>query len=74
MKDQIRAGLESHNAFQQSVLGIKPDKIKVKEVDIRNYAKHILRDRPIEEKRALLCNLRSKLLLNEKQITLLKCE
>lgn len=74
MKDQIRAGLESHNAFQQSVLGIKPDKIKVKEVDIRNYAKHILRDRPIDEKRALLCNLRSKLLLNEKQITLLKCE
>lgn len=74
MKDQIRAGLESHNAFQQSVLGITPDKIKVKEVDIRNYAKHILRDRPIDEKRALLCNLRSKLTLNEKQITLLKNE
>ena len=70
MKDQIRAGLESHNAFQQSVLGIKPDKIKVKEVDIRNYAKHILRDRPIDEKRALLCNLRSKLILKEKTLFL----
>lgn len=70
MKDQIRAGLESHNAFQQSVLGIKPDKIKVKEVDIRNYAKHILRDRPIDEKRALLCNLRSKLTLNDKVISI----
>ena len=70
MKDQIRAGLESHNAFQQSVLGIKPDKIKVKEVDIRNYAKHILRDRPIDEKRALLCNLRSKLTLNDKIVSL----
>ncbi len=71
MKEKIRAGLESHNAFQQSVLGIKPDKIKVKEVDIRNYAKHILRDRPIDEKRALLCNLRSKLILKEKILTVI---
>jgi len=72
MKEKIKAELEAHNAFQQSVLGLKSDKIKVKEVDIRNYAKHILRDRPIEEKRALLANLRSKLLLSEKIISLSK--
>jgi len=71
MKEKIRAEVEAHNAFQQSVLGLKADKIKVKEVDIRNYAKHILRDRPIEEKRALLANLRSKLVLKEKKIHLL---
>jgi DNA invertase Pin-like site-specific DNA recombinase len=71
MKEKIRAEVEAHNAFQQSVLGLKTDKVKVKEIDIRNYAKHILRDRPIEEKRALLSNLRSKLTLSEKEIRLI---
>ncbi len=71
MKEKIKAEVEAHNAFQQSVLGLKTDKIKVKEIDIRNYAKHILRDKPIEEKRALLTNLRSKLVLKEKKIHLL---
>ena len=70
MKEKIRAEIEAHNAFQQSVLGLKADKIKVKEIDIRNYAKHILRNRPIEEKRTLLDNLRSKLILREKTILL----
>lgn len=71
MKEKIKAEVETHNAFQQSVLGLKADKIKVKEIDIRNYAKHILRDKPIEEKRALLANLRTKLVLKEKKIHLL---
>lgn len=70
MKEKIKAEVEAHNAFQQSVLGLKADKIKIKEIDIRNYAKHILRDKPIEEKRALLANLRSKLTLNDKIISL----
>jgi DNA invertase Pin-like site-specific DNA recombinase len=70
MKEKIKAEVEAHNAFQQSVLGLRSDKIKVKEIDIRNYAKHILRDRPIEEKRALLANLRSKLTLDNKTISL----
>jgi site-specific DNA recombinase len=70
MKEKIKAEVEAHNAFHQSVLGLKADKIKIKEIDIRNYAKHILRDKPIEEKRALLANLRSKLVLKEKRIHL----
>lgn len=68
MKDQIKAEIQAHNEFQQSVLGEDSSKVKVKDVDIRNYAKHILRKRPIHEKRALLGNLRSKLILNHKQI------
>lgn len=72
MKDRIRAEIESHNEFQESVLGQKSQKIKVREVDIRNYAKHILRKRPIYEKRELLCNLRSKLVLKEKCLSLVE--
>jgi hypothetical protein len=70
MKDKIKAEIESHNEFQESVLGQKSAKVKVREVDIRNYAKHILRKRPIYEKRELLCHLRSKLVLKEKQLSL----
>ena len=70
MKDQIKAELERHNEFQQSVLSGEVKKTKVKDVDIRTYAKHILRTRPIDEKRALLANLKSKIKLNNKQISL----
>lgn len=72
MKDRIKAEIQSHNEFQESVLGEKSSKVKVKEVDIRNYAKHILRKRPLYEKRELLSNLRSKLLLNNKELQLQK--
>jgi len=71
MKDSIKTEIQAHNEFQQSVLGEDSTKMKVKDVDIRNYAKHILRKRPISEKRALLGNLRSKLILKEKRISLL---
>jgi DNA invertase Pin-like site-specific DNA recombinase len=71
MKDRIRTEIESHNEFQESVLGKEvKEKVKVKEVDIRNYAKHILRKRPLNEKRELLSHLRSKLILKEKQLSL----
>lgn len=71
MKDRIRSEIESHNEFQESVLGKEvKEKVKIREVDIRNYAKHILRKRPIYEKRELLCNLKSKLILKDKKISL----
>lgn len=70
MKDRIKAEIESHNEFQESVLGTKSTKVKVREVDIRNYAKHILRKRPIYEKRELLCHLRSKMILKDKELKL----
>ncbi len=71
MKDKIKAEIESHNEFQESVLGREvKEKIKIKDIDIRNYAKHILRKRPLYEKRELLSHLRSKLILKEKQLSL----
>lgn len=70
MKDKIKDELERLHEFQESVLGEDATKTKVKDVDIRTYAKHILRKRPIDEKRALLANLRSKLTLRDKVIYL----
>jgi DNA invertase Pin-like site-specific DNA recombinase len=71
MKERIKTEIEQHQKFQESVLGkVSKDKIKVKEIDIRNYAKYILRERSIWEKRELLSHLRSKLVLQKKIINL----
>ena len=71
MKDKIKEEIEKHQSFNESVLGNKTkEKIKVKEVDIRNYAKYILRERSVWEKRELLSHLRTKLSLKDKVISI----
>lgn len=71
MKDRIKAEILAHNEFQESVLGREvKEKIKIKEIDIRNYAKHILRKRPVYEKREVLSHLRSRMILKEKRLSL----
>ena len=71
MKDRIKAEIESYNDLQESMLGKEvKEKVKMKEINIRNYAKHILRKRPMYEKRELLKYLRSNLVLTDKQLSL----
>ena len=67
MKEKIKAEIERHKKFQSGLLGIKETKIKIADVDIRNYAKYILRDGTITEKRELLMCLKSKILMSNKQ-------
>lgn len=72
MKERIKDELEKHAEFQHQILGkTTKEKYRVKDVDIRNYAKYILRERSMWEKRELLSHLRSKLVLKEKQLELL---
>ncbi len=59
-----------HKAFQSKILGQKEEECKAKEVDIRNYAKYLLREGADVEKRELLGCLRSKILLSDKTISL----
>jgi len=68
IKEQIKAEIERHKKFQSGLLGIKEKTIKVADIDIRNYAKYILRDGTILEKRELLTCLRSKITMANKQI------
>jgi site-specific DNA recombinase len=70
MKDQIRNEVTRYNRFQKGMLGIKGE-MEVKDFDIRNYAKYILRDGRDIEKRELLSCLRSKVILNQKKIQLI---
>lgn len=69
MRDKIKYEIERIKKFQQSVLNIKQE-IQIRDVDIRNYAKFILKDGTIEEKRELLTCFKSKIHLSRKIITL----
>jgi hypothetical protein len=68
MKERIKAEIERHKKFASGLLGIKEKAVKVGDVDVRNYAKYILRDGTMFEKRELLTCLRSKITMAEKEI------
>ena len=70
MKEQIKTEIERHKKFQSGILGIKETKVEVADVDIRNYAKYILRDGQTHEKRELLLCMRSKLTMANKKLNL----
>ncbi len=69
IKEKIKAEVERIKKFQRVLLSTK-EKIEVHEIDIRNYAKYVLREASDVEKRELLGCLRSKIYLKEKQIFL----
>lgn len=69
MKDKIKDEIIRFKKFQRTVLCVK-ESVEIGDVDIRNYAKYILRDGTNIEKRELLSCLRSKIFLKEKIISL----
>jgi site-specific DNA recombinase len=70
MRQKLEDEIARFNIFQRSVLGAT-DKIQNnKEADIRNYAKYILKEGAVTEKRELLANLRSRIIYKDKNLTL----
>jgi hypothetical protein len=70
MRQKLEDEIARFNIFQRSVLGAT-DKIKNnKDTDIRNFAKYILKEGTVGEKRELLANLRSRIVYKDKQLTL----
>lgn len=69
MRKQIREDIERHKKFQSGLLGIKEAKVTVKDIEVRNYAKYILREGQMSEKRELLSCLKSKITLANKVIS-----
>ncbi|MFA5750783.1 MAG: recombinase family protein [Candidatus Paceibacterota bacterium] len=67
IKEKIKAEVERVKKFQQILLN-KKEKITVDEIDIRNYAKYVLREGQDIEKRELLGCLKGKILLKEKKV------
>lgn len=69
IKEKIRSDLDRFSKMQKFFLGTK-DKIDVPSVDIRGYAKYVLREGTNEEKRELLGCLKSRIYLAQKKISL----
>jgi hypothetical protein len=70
MRKKIKDDIERHKKFQSGLLGIKETKVTVKDIEVRNYVKYILREGQMSEKRELLSCLKSKLTLANKEISM----
>jgi len=69
VKSRIEQEIIRFNKFRIGVLGHKKEKTNI-DIDIRNYAKYLLREGTLIEKRELLFFLKSKLILKDRKIML----
>jgi hypothetical protein len=69
MKEKITAELRRFKKFEQMLLGNRTS-VAVKDIDIRNYAKFILQEGGVEEKRDFLRCLKSTVVLEKKMVRL----
>lgn len=67
IKHKMRLEINRIRRFNQSLLG-QDDTIEVADLDIKNYAKYILKEGSINEKRELLLSIKSLIYLKEKLI------
>lgn len=58
------------NRFQRTILGMQGVKAEVKDIDLRTYAKYLLREGSTIEKRELLACVKSKFIFKNKTITI----
>jgi DNA invertase Pin-like site-specific DNA recombinase len=68
---KIKEKVEDVKGFQRYVMGVK-EKIEIKDIDIREYAKYILKDGKDLEKRELLGCFKNKIILENKVIKIIK--
>jgi site-specific DNA recombinase len=71
MRQKLEDEIARFNIFQRSVLGTTVKSNKDIVTDIRNYAKYILKEGTVTEKRELLANLRSRIVYKDKELTLI---
>ncbi len=69
MREKIEEEIVRYNKFRMGVLGAKK-KDRIAAIDIRTYAKYLLKDGTITEKRELLSCLKSGLVLKDRSIAL----
>jgi len=69
LRKKVKDEVDRYYKFQ-NVLGTEKQKVQVMDVDIKNYAKYILKEGNLFEKRELLSHLKDRLILKEKILTL----
>ncbi|MDE2078939.1 MAG: recombinase family protein [Patescibacteria group bacterium] len=69
MREKIEAEVARYNKFRVGVLGAKK-KERGDEIDVRTYAKYLLKEGTVTEKRELLSCLKSQLVLKDRKVLL----
>lgn len=72
MRHKFEEEVARHNKFQKTVLGADKGKAAAKDIDLRTYAKYLLKEGSVIEKRELLSCLRSRLVIRNKVVVLEK--
>lgn len=73
MRHKLEDEIKRFNKFQRMISGAKPNALTEEtEVNVRKYAKYLLKEGSVTEKRELLSNLRSRLIYKDKKITLME--
>ncbi|PIR98064.1 MAG: hypothetical protein COT89_01340 [Candidatus Colwellbacteria bacterium CG10_big_fil_rev_8_21_14_0_10_42_22] len=70
MKMKLQEEVKRFNKFQNAVLGNGEQEANTDDIDLKTYAKYLLREGSVSEKRDLLANLRSRLVYQNMQISL----
>lgn len=72
MKEKVEKEVERYHKFRMGVLGLNDnEQEKQKQIDMKNYAKYILKEGEIMEKRELLGSLKSRLVLKKGALELI---
>jgi len=69
LRKKLKQEVERYYKFQ-NILGVDKQKVELMDVDIKSYAKHILKDGNLFEKRELLSHLKDKIIFTDRIITL----
>lgn len=70
MRHKFDEEVDRLNKFQRGILGIRGIKTQAKDIDLRTYAKYLLREGGVVEKRELLACVKSKFIFKNKTVTL----
>lgn len=70
IKKKLEAEIERHKKFHSGIMGKSDENYSAKDADIRNYAKYLLTEGSIFEKRDLLVCLKSKIEIRNKSLYL----
>jgi len=71
IKQKFEQELERYRKFRRGILGLAKETLnEEKDLDIKTYAKYLLKEGTITEKRELLANIKSRLKFRNKQIVL----
>ncbi len=69
VRNRIQEEITRFNKFRSGVLGHKQEKVSL-DIDVRNYAKYLLKEGTLVEKRELLSCMKSRLIMKDRKIEL----